>query len=121
MSSSSGTAINYGAQELFIQQLKDEIERITRLNHQLQHKAREQHHQLQRAQQHTALVMPIGELADDEENAHEWRARLRVASKYITQLIGEKEHLIEMSNSLRGQLNKIKCKSCCIRLSHACS
>ena len=123
--SSSGTQINYGAQELFIQQLKDEIERLTRVNHQLQLKARQQHHQLQREheqqqQQHTMRAHETSFLHANNNNSGQgdgegegsWRAKLRMAAKYITQLIGEKEHLIEMSNKLRGELNRIKCTNC---------
>lgn len=138
--SSSGTQINFGAQELFIQQLKDEIERLSGVNQQLQLKARQMHNELLRREEKeeedsvaknnkatTTLVSknskPLfkykSESGGDET---EWssssdfskenetlKVKLKTAAKYINHLIQEKEHLIEMSNKLRGELNRIKC------------
>lgn len=116
--SSSGTQLNFGAQELFIQQLQDEIKRLSDLNQQFQIKTRQQHHQLLRNQQQ-GLQKESNKINDengpslshittskDNENL---KAKLKSAAKYITHLIQEKEHLIEMSNQLRGELNRIKC------------
>jgi hypothetical protein len=50
---------------------------------------------------------------DDWQTAKEneqLRGKLKSAAKYISHLLQEKEHLIEMSNQLRGELNRIKCK-----------
>ncbi len=153
--STSGTQLNFGAQELFIQQLQDEIKRVSGLNQQLQIKLREQHHQLTREQQNyptqnlskkSALdkkatsssssnssnvsseessknsehnnqiysyvpkqsAATLNELEAKKEN-ESLRVKLRTAAKFINNLIQEKEHLIEMSNQLRGELNRIKC------------
>jgi activator of HSP90 ATPase len=164
----SGTQLNFGAQELFIQQLQDEIKRMSGLNQQLQLKLREQHHQLLRHEQHenqapgqgrksssgserstAAAKKPssssssasseessknsehgsmssnsnqiysyvhkqsaasINEMEARKENEG-LKVKLRTAAKFINNLIQEKEHLIEMSNQLRGELNRIKCKN----------
>ena len=36
------------------------------------------------------------------------KKKLKTAAKYINSLIEEKEHLIELSNQLRGELNRVK-------------
>lgn len=135
--STSGTQLNFGAQELFIQQLQDEIKRVNAVNQQLQIKARQQHHQLLREQQNvksspskpasssscsssngvfedpvstSSLSSPpssLNELTLRKE-ADGLKSKLKTAAKFISQLIHEKEHLIEMSNQLRGELNRIK-------------
>lgn len=122
--SSNGTQLNFGAQELFIQQLKDEIKRLSSLNQQLQIKARQQHHQMLRNhQENTESGLEIKEnlKSNDDpslsinkitnnKDIELLKQKLKSAAKYITHLIQEKEHLIEMSNQLRGELNRIKCK-----------
>lgn len=130
--SSSGTQLNFGAQELFIQQLQDEIKRLSDLNQQLQIKTRQQHHQLLRNQQDNikneldvnennvrkksstsissdTTKTTLNEITSSKE-IENLKQKLKSAAKYITHLIQEKEHLIEMSNQLRGELNRIKCK-----------
>lgn len=119
--STSGTQLNFGAQELFIQQLQDEIKRLGKMNSQLQIKTRQTHHQAMRQQQHStmnefytefnesAIGPSINDLARIKE-IESLKSKLKSAAKYISHLIQEKEHLIEMSNQLRGELNKIKCK-----------
>ena len=147
--STSGTQINFGAQEIFIQQLQDEIKRLSLLNQQLQIKARQQYHQLLREQQNMQVTMvetmrnnrsvnedtssssndsssdfqaaphtPISTSASRSTTLSELnskneivnlKTKLKAAAKFISQLIQEKEHLIEMSNQLRGELNQIKC------------
>ena len=156
--STSGTQLNFGAQEIFIQQLQDEIKRLSTLNQQLQIKARQQYHELLREHQNSAANMQhsnqnnktnqsnhiISTLRSsycdesstnsssttcsesiDDFNSHKsaptlsmlnskkeietLKTKLKTAAKFISQLIQEKEHLIEMSNQLRGELNRIKC------------
>lgn len=127
--STHGTQINFGAQELFIEQLKGEIKRLSTLNQQLQIKARQLNHQLLRIQQEnqnsskTSRVKNNEHVIDSEEISDEYtedilafkkenenlKIKLKTAAKFITNLIQEKEHLIEMSNQLRGELNRIKC------------
>ena len=51
----------------------------------------------------------LNEITLTQEN-DSLKAKLKSAAKYISHLIQEKEHLIEMSNQLRGELNRIKCK-----------
>lgn len=144
--STSGTQLNFGAHEIFIQQLQDEIKRLSVLNQQFQIKARQQYHQLLRDQQNMNITMSqasrnkstcddstssstsssnetefihkspalmrstdtLNELNHKNEIAN-LKAKLKAAAKFISQLIQEKEHLIEMSNQLRGELNQIKC------------
>ena len=164
--STSGTQLNFGAQELFIQQLQDEIKRVSDLNQQLQIKLREQFHQIMREQQISSnTINAISSESCSESNndtskcdiypkessgfdvytttpassgskncdpkilnymhkqsgamANELslkkeiellNTKLKTAAKFINNLIQEKEHLIEMSNQLRGELNRIKCK-----------
>jgi len=117
--STSGTQLNFGAQELFIQQLQDEIKRLTTLNQQYQIKLRQQNHLNLRNQQHTSSSNDSGssgvangpslnEISSNKE-IENLKSKLKSAAKYIAHLIQEKEHLIEMSNQLRGELNRIKC------------
>lgn len=136
--STAGTQLNFGAQELFIQQLQDEIKRLSGVNQQLQIRARQMHHMLMRQRDDQVQVLaaigsksatalkrhappPSSFSIDDpidhqhqEEDAHHGdvstlRVKLKTAAKYISHLIREKEHLIEMSNRLRGELNRMKC------------
>ena len=51
----------------------------------------------------------LNEITLTQENDN-LKAKLKSAAKYISHLIQEKEHLIEMSNQLRGELNRIKCE-----------
>jgi len=114
--STSGTQVNFGAQEMFIQQLQDEIKRLSRVNSQLQMKARQSHHQALRSRQETGgLEEAIGETKSLSVNdlirlkeVEGLKVKLKSAAKFISHLIQEKEHLIEMSNQLRGELNRIK-------------
>lgn len=140
--STAGTQLNFGAQELFIQQLQDEIKRLSDVNQQLQVRARQMHHQLMRQredyvqtlttttsarnqqlrnishQQHVPTEddscalssSSSGGSSNHQRDVDNLRVKLKTAAKYITHLIREKEHLIEMSNRLRGELNRIKCK-----------
>lgn len=110
--STSGTELNFGAKELFIQQLQDEIKRLGGLNSQLQIKARQQHHQAMRNHQNEYCEddpsMPsISDIMRSKE-IDALKSKLKKAAKFISHLIQEKEHLIEMSNQLRGELNRIK-------------
>lgn len=115
--SQSGTNLNFGAQELFIQQLQDEIKRLSKLNSQLLIKTRQQHHESMRELQdkqessgHFNKPDPcINNLVASKEIVG-LKTKLKSAAKFISHLIQEKEHLIEMSNKLRGELNRIKCK-----------
>jgi hypothetical protein len=114
--STSGTQINFGAQELFIQQLQDEIKRVSNLNKQLQIKARQQHHELMRENLSSILdkrevdsnMKIVNEVALKKE-IDNLKSKLKTAAKFITQLVGEKERLIEISNELRGKLKRIEC------------
>ena len=163
--STSGTHLNFGAQEIFIQQLQDEIKRLSTLNQQLQIKARQNYHELLREQQNMNATIQLANSkmmkknhtvehhsssfndesstssspsisssssSNDNEFIHTFnkhhssqstlnelnnkkeitslKTKLKSAAKFISQLIQEKEHLIEMSNQLRGELNQIKCK-----------
>lgn len=141
--STSGTQLNFGAQELFIQQLQDEIKRVSGLNQQLQLKLNGQNHQSLREKQqkkessetNSDNSEPIVEkkssskaqsanklmsFLDKQAAASEFelkrqndnlKIKLVTAAKFINKLIQEKEHLIEMSNQLRGELNRIKCET----------
>ena len=121
--------MNFGAQELFIQQLQDELKRLSGVNQQLQIRARQLHHELMRQGGNsvgerekdlkittTTNKKPTDcDWADNEEINDETpddllRVKLKTAARYIRHLIREKEHLIEMSNRLRGELNRIKGK-----------
>jgi hypothetical protein len=141
--SMSGTQLNFGAQELFIQQLQDEIKRLSALNQQSQIKIREQQHHLMREVQFASSTTNNKDnktnyisskscsesdkqknnsflnkkIKNDNANQFEaksenekLRIKLKTAAKFINSLIQEKEHLIEMSNQLRGELNRIKRK-----------
>ena len=117
--STSGTNLNFGAQELFIQQLQDEIKRLSKLNAQLQIKARQNHHQDMREKQNdferiNELNEPSGGPSINDlvriKEIEGLKSKLKSAAKFISHLIHEKEHLIEMSNQLRGELNRIKCE-----------
>lgn len=95
------------------------------MNQQLQIRARQIHHQLMRQQQDEygkAEARPISKrLVEDfstssgaehcelEKENDSLRVKLKTAAKYMGHLIREREHLIEMSNRLRGELNRIKC------------
>jgi len=158
--STSGTQLTFGAHEIFIQQLQDEIKRLSTLNQQLQIKARQNYHELLREQQNMNATIQLSNSKmmkknhtvaqssssfNDESNSPSsssssssndndyinrpssssqstlnelnnkkeitnLKGKLKQAAKFISQLIQEKEHLIEMSNQLRGELNQIKCK-----------
>ena len=111
--STSGTELNFGAKELFIQQLQDEVKRLGGLNSQLQVKSRQQHHQAMRDRQNAsqyeevAAGPSVNELMKSKE-IDGLKSKLKKAAKFISHLIQEKEHLIEMSNQLRGELNRVK-------------
>jgi hypothetical protein len=119
--SATGTNMNFGAQELFIQQLQDEIKRLLSVNQQLQMKARQQHHELLREQQQNGKrdhIVDSDVLTDNErpslkeitsiKQVESLKNKLKKAAKYISQLLEEKQHLIEMSNQLRGEVNRVK-------------
>ena len=114
--SQSGTHLNFGAQELFIQQLQDEIKRLGQLNSQLLIKSRQQHHESMRELQdkestnNTQKSDPLLNELVIKKEIISLKSKLKSAAKFISHLIQEKEHLIEMSNKLRGELNRIKCK-----------
>lgn len=124
--SSCGQTINFGAQELFIEQLKEEIKRVSDLNQQLQIKGRQLNHENLRLRQTKSsgrenviddFDSEYGNGQDNEpfESVIKYRqevdvlkTKLKTAAKYINGLIEEKEHLIELSNQLRGELNRVK-------------
>ncbi|RNA39221.1 coiled-coil domain-containing 57 [Brachionus plicatilis] len=114
--SSSGQTINFGAQELFIEQLKEEIKRLSDLNQQMQIKTRQLNHENLRLKQgQNGRENVIDDSESDEEvevkrrqEIDALKVKLKTAAKYINSLIGEKEHLIELSNQLRGELNRVK-------------
>ena len=113
--STHGTQLNFGAQELFIQQLQDEISRLNKVNQQFMIKARQQHHQILREKQYSKsdeVEFNEKEITGytDSKELQKVKSKLKSAAKFITHLIQEKEHLIEMSNQLRGELNRMKCK-----------
>ena len=107
--STHGTQLNFGAQELFIQQLQDEIGRLNKVNQQLIIKMRQLQHQIMREKQSSIEKDEDSDFVDDYKEADKLKAKLKSAAKFITNLIQEKEHLIEMSNKLRGELNRMKC------------
>ncbi|OWF50285.1 coiled-coil domain-containing protein 57-like [Mizuhopecten yessoensis] len=80
--------VNFGAQELMIQQLEDEISRL-----------RQQ------------APVPEGSVdlswnGPTKNSTVELQAKLKVAAKHIAQLAKEKQQLIEMGNRLRADLKK---------------
>lgn len=121
--SSSGTQLNFGAQELFIQQLQDEIKRLSSINQQLQMKARQHIHQALRENQNNTSFVDSSALSTSPtikeirliKDVESLKSKLKTAAKFITHLIQEKEHLIEMSNQLRGELARTKCSINLIR------
>ena len=120
--SSCGQVINFGAQELFIEQLKEEIKRLSDLNQQLQIKSRQLNHENLRLRQSKSNGRENVIDDSDSDHGHDQadsiiknrqevdalKKKLKTAAKYINSLIEEKEHLIELSNQLRGELNRVK-------------
>jgi hypothetical protein len=96
--SASGTQINFGGQELFIQQLQDEIHR---LNEKLINASQSDH----RLDQVDGLT--INEINYIKE-IKSLKSKLKTLAKHLSQLIHEKQQLIEMSNQLRAELEKIR-------------
>ena len=101
---------------MFIQQLQDEIKRLNKINSQLQVKTRQQHHQALRENQAEKASNDFNDVSGPSVNElvklkeiQGLKSKLKSAAKFISHLIQEKEHLIEMSNQLRGELNRIKC------------
>jgi hypothetical protein len=96
--SSSGTQINFGGQELFIQQLQDEIQR---LNEKL----------INRSDGGSSKVdgVTVNEIGYINE-IKSLKGKLKSLAKHLSQLIHEKQQLIEMSNQLRGELEKSRSK-----------
>ena len=82
----------FSCQELVIQQLHDEIERVRRTG---------------RGEPAPDLMQP-SDPGQGPRGAVErqLQAKLRQAAKHISQLARDKKHLIEMGNRLRAQLYK---------------
>ncbi|XP_064617501.1 coiled-coil domain-containing protein 57-like [Liolophura sinensis] len=82
-------AINFGAQELVIQQLEDEIHRL-------------------RKQSHVTSSEPIRSGQGQTTNAtlEQLQTKLKSAAKHIAQLARDKQHLIEIGNRQRAELLK---------------
>ena len=97
--SSSGTQINFGGQELFIQQLQDEIQR---LNEKLINKSDRDGGKVD-----GVTVTEIGYVNEIKS----LKGKLKSLAKHLSQLIHEKQQLIEMSNQLRGELEKSRSKN----------
>jgi hypothetical protein len=95
--STSGTELNFGAQELFIQQLQDEIER---LNKKLQDNSRNANSFYDGFTVESSYAKEI----DD------YKQKLKIASKHISQLLQDKHQLIEMSNQLKAEFSREKRK-----------
>ena len=114
--STSGNHINFGAQELFIQQLQDEIARIKKLNDQLVIKSRQLHHELLREHQ----SKQVDNLVDQEcrtssettglarDATEVLKSKLKKAVFCLDEMSREKARLIDANNQLRGELNRIK-------------
>lgn len=96
--SSTGTQINFGAQELFIQQLQDEIERLNK-------KILSQNNINSNAIGGDGIT--INELNYIKEIKN-LKSKLKTLAKHVSQLIQEKQQLIEMSNQLRAELDKTR-------------
>lgn len=96
--SSNGTQINFGGQELFIQQLQDEIQR---LNEKLINRS-----------DNSGKVdgVTINEIEYMKE-IKSLKGKLKGLAKHLSQLIHEKQQLIEMSNQLRAELDKTRSKN----------
>ena len=99
--SASGTQINFGAQELFIQQLQDEIQR---LNEKLIN--RSEHDRSDKVDGVT--ISEIGYIREIKS----LKTKLKTIAKHLSQLIHEKQQLIEMSNQLRAELERTRSKFC---------
>ncbi|XP_046573024.1 coiled-coil domain-containing protein 57-like isoform X2 [Haliotis rubra] len=84
-------AVNFGAQELVIQQLQDEILRLK-----------------QKGSGITSTMDSIGmeDRQGETTQVSELRAKLKQAVKHISQLAKEKQQLIEIGNRLRAELKK---------------
>jgi hypothetical protein len=95
--SSSGTQINFGGQELFIQQLQDEIQR---LNEKLL------------SQHDSSNFRSVDGVTVNEMNyikeVKDLKGKLKSLAKTLSQLIHEKQQLIEMSNQLRAELERTR-------------
>ncbi|XP_071106451.1 coiled-coil domain-containing protein 57-like isoform X1 [Haliotis cracherodii] len=84
--------VNFGAQELVIQQLQDEILRLK-----------------QKGSGITSTMDTMGIMEDrqgETTQVSELRAKLKQAVKHISQLAKEKQQLIEIGNRLRAELKK---------------
>ena len=114
--STSGNHINFGAQELFIQQLQDEITRIKKLNDQLVVKSRQLHHELLRERQSKQLDSLVdqecgssSEQIDPARDAVQaLKSKLKKAVFCLDEMSREKARLIDANNQLRGELNRVK-------------
>ncbi|XP_033742493.1 coiled-coil domain-containing protein 57-like isoform X2 [Pecten maximus] len=80
--------VNFGAQELMIQQLEDEISRL-----------RQQAPELEGS-------VDLGPKGHIKGSTADLQHKLKVAAKHIAQLAKEKQQLIEMGNRLRADLKK---------------
>ncbi|CAF1323306.1 unnamed protein product, partial [Didymodactylos carnosus] len=88
---------NYGGQEILIQQLQDEIERLTKRFTEL------------RPHLNNENDDPAGKRITDillQQENDQLKRKLEQATKYIKTLVSDKERLLEISNHLRSQLNK---------------
>jgi hypothetical protein len=92
--STSGTELNFGAQELFIQQLQDEIDRLNK--------------KLQAKNQTNFYDGSTNIESNCVREIDGLKQKLKAASKHLSQLLQDKHQLIEMSNQLKAELNREK-------------
>ncbi|XP_064640433.1 coiled-coil domain-containing protein 57-like isoform X2 [Lineus longissimus] len=85
-------SINYGAQELVIQQLHEELERLRR------------HHAGQDSQ--LGFDASFKSVGHGITQVTQLRGKLKMAAKHISQLAKEKQQLIEVGNRMRAELIK---------------
>ncbi len=94
--STSGTELNFGGQELFIQQLQDEIDRLNK--------------KMQVQSQANNFYNTVSIESNCLNEIDDYKQKLKAASKHISQLLQDKHQLIEMSNQLKAELNREKRK-----------
>lgn len=80
--------VNFGAQELVIQQLQDEISRLKQQG------------------SHVTTSGPMKKQSSSNVHVEELQEKLKSAAKHIAQLAKERQQLIEMGNRLRAELKK---------------
>ncbi|KAK2180134.1 hypothetical protein NP493_458g04063 [Ridgeia piscesae] len=84
--------VSFGAQELLIQQLQDEVKRLLKCQ--------------QMTFSDDSTTATRGQGVTSNAAMAEMHKKLRQAAKHISQLTREKQQLIEMGNRLRGELHK---------------